>query len=351
MKEWNLEESKKKRQLLDEDAMKQCQYRLDHIAKPLNSLGKLEQLVVKLAGIYGTDHVSVDKKALAIMCADNGIVKEGVTQTGQEVTKIVSENFLYGKTTVTIMAQEAKVDLYPIDIGIATDSKIPSKKIAYGTKNFAIEPAMTESEVRQAIQVGIDLVKQLQEAGYQVIGTGEMGIGNTTTSSAIAAVLLEQPVELVTGKGAGLSNQGLQRKIEVIEQAIKRYDLSKEKPMEVLQTVGGFDIAGLVGVYLGGMLYRIPIVLDGFISSVAALVAANLVPEAKQFMIASHISKEPAGHLILEALELDPMLDCQMCLGEGTGAIAFMPLLSMACKIYMEMSTFSDIHIEDYKPL
>lgn len=332
-------------------ATKESKLRWDSIAKPLGSLGKLEDAVIQIAGIIKDNNVVIDKKALIIMCADNGVVKEGVTQAGQEVTAIVAENFLDRKASVSIMAGYTNTDIYPIDIGIARDTNIINKKIAYGTKNFAKEPAMSLEEAKRAIQVGIDLVRELKEKGYQIIATGEMGIGNTTTSSAIASVLLEENVEKVTGKGAGLTSQGLNQKVKVIQDAIHLHKPRKEDMLDVLSKIGGFDIGGLVGVFLGGAIYQIPIVIDGFISAVAALMAVNMNPLARGYMLASHVSKEPAAQLILNKLELSPFITCDMCLGEGTGAVALFPILDMSVKVYQEMSTFDEIKVEAYQPL
>lgn len=335
----------------DKEAVKDAQKRWNSIAKPLHSLGRLETAVMKIAGISGTADVQIEKKALIVMCADNGVVAEGVTQTGQEVTAIVAENFLTCNSSAAIMCEKAGIDLFPVDIGMARDTKVLGRKIAYGTKNMAKEPAMTRDEAVRGILEGIRIVKEKKEDGYRILATGEMGIGNTTTSSAVAAVLLDEPVELMTGRGAGLSGAGLRRKKEVIAKAIALHKPDREDALDVLSKVGGFDLAGLAGVFLGGAIYRIPVVIDGFISAAAALAAASLCGYAKEYMLASHVSKEPGTCMILEALGLEAYLTCDMCLGEGTGAIAFMPVLDMAVEVYRRMSTFSDNQIEDYKEL
>lgn len=347
---------------LDEEVMKNSIKRWDSIAKPLRSLGSLEEAIVRIAGMTGDANVSIDKKALVIMCADNGVVKEGVTQTGSEVTAVVTENFTKAKATVSIMAGVSKTDLFPVDIGIESDMqdslditqeivpfRILNRKISYGTKNLYIEPAMTKEETVKAIEVGINLVKELKNKGYKIIATGEMGIGNTTTSSAVASVLLDKPVELVTGKGAGLSSEGLERKINVIKEAIKLHKPDKNDPLDVLAKVGGLDIAGLTGVFIGGAAYRLPIVIDGFISAVAALIAVKIEPLVKEYILPSHVSKEPAGEIILNELGMTPFINCGMFLGEGTGAVAIFPILQMASDVYSEMSTFSETKIEEYK--
>lgn len=337
---------------IDETAKKECEKRWDSIAKPLKSLGKIEANLIQIAGIQGTAQLHLRKKALVIMCADNGVVEEGVTQTGQEVTAIVAENFLDEKSCVAIMCKDTGTDIFPIDIGMAIDTpRVEKRKIAYGTKNMAKEPAMTREEAVRAIETGIQLVSELKEKGYDIIATGEMGIGNTTTSSAMASVLLQQPAENVTGRGAGLDSAGLKRKIEVIKRAVKLHKPDEKDPVDVLTKVGGFDIAGLMGIYLGGAIYKIPVVADGFISGVAALAAIRMQSFVKDYVLASHVSKEPAGAILLEAIGKSPSLTCDMCLGEGTGAVALFPLLAMGLHIYEKMSTFAQIEIEDYVPL
>ena len=338
----------------DEKAMKEAYDRWLAIGKPLFSLGKLETVVTKIAGIKGTSDYKLQKKGLLIMCADNGVVEEGVTQTGQEVTAIVADNFTHHATSVCAMCDVAGVDVLPIDIGMAVD--VPSvtkkeQKVCYGTRNFAKEPAMTKEEVCQALFVGIEAVKKCKEEGYDLLATGEMGIGNTPTSSAVASVLLNQEPGVMTGRGAGLSAEGLHRKIKVIEDAIKLHQPDPEDAMDVLSKVGGLDIAGLTGVFLGGAIYHIPIIIDGFISSVAALCAVRMNPNTADYMLASHVSKEPAGKLVLDALGLSPMLTCDMCLGEGSGAVAAIPVIEMGLSVYLQMGTFEDIQVERYQVL
>lgn len=352
---------------LDQEAMELAWKRWDNIGKPLRSLGLLEKNLVKIAGIQETARPSIKKRALIAMCADNGVVAEGVTQTGWEVTAAVAQNMATDASSVTVMSDVAGVKVFPVDIGMVTegeiltgvpeeDEPVPyrtllSRKIRRAARNFAKEPAMTKEETLRAILVGMELAGNLKRQGYEILATGEMGIGNTTTSSAVAAALLKEPVEKMTGKGAGLSDEGLKTKIRVIEEALERYEQEMNDPMEILRHVGGYDIAGLTGVFLGGAVYRIPVLIDGFISSTAALLAKELLPAAADFMIASHVSKEPAGKLVLDALGLAPMLCCEMCLGEGTGAVASLPVLDMGFTVYEQMATFEDIQVEQYKPL
>ncbi len=328
-----------------------CRKKWDSIAKPLHSLGKLEDYLVQIAGITGQADFSLNKKGLVIMCADNGVVEEGVTQSGQEVTALVSENFLNCKATAAVLCKKAGADVIPVDIGIAKDTALLNRKIAYGTKNMAKEPAMTREEAEKAIWIGIDMVKELANKGYRILATGEMGIGNTTTSSALAAVFLGKEVQEVTGRGAGLTTKGLERKISVIKKAIALHSPGFHDTIDILAALGGLDIAGLTGVFLGGALYHIPIVIDGFISSVAALAATRICPACKDYMLVSHMSKEPASQMLLQELGMEAALQCEMCLGEGTGAVMLFPLLDLAYEVYTKMSTFDEIELEAYQPL
>lgn len=350
----NIEEIKALITPADQVSIQQTKERWLRIGKPLFSLGKLEDVVAKIAGIKGTSNYELNKRGVIIMCADNGVVEEGVTQTGQEVTAIVADNFTKHSTSVCAMSDVAGVDIFPVDIGMVSDVPSvtrPEWKVAYGTKNFAKEYAMTREEVLQAIEVGIEQVKLRKEEGYEILATGEMGIGNTTTSSAVATVLLHRHAAEVTGKGAGLSNSGLEKKISVIETAIEKYRPDANDPIDVLAKVGGLDIAGLMGVFLGGAIYHVPIVVDGFISAVSALCALQVSEHVRDYMIPSHVSKEPAGEMVLNALGLSPFITCDMCLGEGTGAIAVLPLLDMGLQVYRQMGTFDDIHVEQYQVL
>ena len=331
----------------------------DSIAKPIDSLGLLEDLTVRLCKIAGSEEpYPIGKRALVTLCSDHGVVEEGVTQTGSEVTKIVSENFAKGCSTVNYMANSAGVDVYTIDMGIDTEPypekklarfAVIDRKIARGTKNLAKEAAMTVEECKRALLVGSDLVKELKEMGYRILATGEMGIGNTTPTSALAAVFLQQSPEIVTGKGAGLSEEGLHKKCQAVGAAVERIrKKGLTDPVEILAEAGGFEIAGMAGVFLGGVKYRIPIVIDGAISSVAALTAMKIDPRVADYVIASHQSHEVTGKLALEALGAEAILHGRMCLGEGTGAMAIFPLLDMAMEVYRNMGTFDDYRIEAY---
>ena len=349
-----LQEAIKAVQPLQKEAMEQAKQRWASIAKPLDSLGLLEEAIVQIAGITGSPKVDLSKRAVVVMCADNGVVAEGVTQTGQEVTAIVAENMTTGCTSVCNMAKVAKADIFPVDIGIAKDmghTNIIQHKIAFGTKNMTKEPAMTREQVVDALEFGLHMVAELKEKGYRILATGEMGIGNTTTSSALTAVFLHLPVETVTGRGAGLSSAGLERKIQAIKTAIRVNQPNPEDPLDVLAKVGGLDIAGLAGVFLGGAVYHLPVLVDGVISAAAALTAIQICPAVQDYVLASHISNEPAGQIMMAALHGKPFLKANMCLGEGTGAVAILPLLDMANAVYTNMSTFEDTNIETYVPL
>ena len=347
-----LEETMQKIRPVDAAAMAAAKQHWDGLGKPLGSLGRLEKALIQIAGIQRTGDVHIDRKALVIMCADNGVVQEGVTQCGQEVTATVAENFLDEKSCVAIMCRRAGTKICPVDIGMAVDTpRVEKRKIAYGTKNMAKEPAMTREQAVAAIEVGIAKAEELHAQGYEILATGEMGIGNTTTSSAMTAVYLGLDVETVTGRGAGLSSHGLQRKIHAIKQAIAVNQPDPEDPLDVLAKVGGLDIAGMCGLFLGGAAQQMPVVMDGFISQVAALTAMRLVPECADYILASHVSEEPGANILLKALEKDAFLTCGMRLGEGSGAVALFPILDFASDIYHKMSTFLQADIVEYQPL
>lgn len=336
---------------LDDNAMAQSRQNWNSVAKPLGSLGKLEDLITQIAGITGTVWPDLTRKAVVPFCADNGVVAEGVTQTGQEVTAIVARGFARGTTSVCRMAKIAGADVIPVDIGMAERVDEPSmvqRCICRGTKNLAKEPAMTREQAEQAILTGIDMVRICKEQGYQLLAAGEMGIGNTTTSSAVVSVLLDVSVEQVTGRGAGLSSEGLQRKINAIRRGICVNQPDPSDPLDVLSKVGGLDIAGIAGLYLGGAIYHLPVLMDGFIAAAGALLAVRLCPTVGEYLIATHQSEEPATSMVMKALGLSPIIHAEMRLGEGTGAVALMPMLDMALAVYREAPSFSDIKVEAY---
>ena len=336
---------------IDEEAVKAAKAHWDRVAKPLNSLGVLEEDICRIAGVKQREEFSLNKKCIVVMCADNGIVEEGVTQTGQEVTAVVAQNMAARRSCVCLMAACAGAEVLPVDVGIAADmagTGILDRKIAWGTRNFLKEPAMTREETVKALEAGIEAAGILHERGYDLAGTGEMGIGNTTTSSAVISVLTGLNPEIVTGKGAGLDNAGLKRKIEVIKEGIRIHRPDPSDGIDVLSKVGGLDLAALTGFYLGCAYWRIPVVLDGLITGAAALAAVKICPAVSGYLLASHVSAEPAGAMALEALGLKAAIHGEMCLGEGTGAAALFPMLDMALTIYSKMDTFTDIKVKPY---
>ncbi|MFA5658952.1 MAG: nicotinate-nucleotide--dimethylbenzimidazole phosphoribosyltransferase [Oscillospiraceae bacterium] len=281
----------------DSKAKSMARLHWNSIAKPLHSLGLLEEAVMKIAGISGSENVRIDKRCAVIMCADNGVIAEGVTQTDSSVTMLVAESIAAGSANISRMAQAFNADVFPVDIGMNTDSdnsKIINLKPSCGTKNISKEAAMTSEQAKAAISAGIDMVKKCNENGYEIIVTGEMGIGNTTTSSTVAALLLGESAASVTGKGAGLDSNGLLRKIAAVEKAILVNRPNINDAVDIISKIGGYDIAGITGLFLGGAIYRVPVVIDGFISAVAAALAIKINPMSKEFMLCSHVSKEPA---------------------------------------------------------
>lgn len=325
----------------------------DRLAKPLGSLGQLEDAITKIAALTGDPDVRLDKRMLFVACADNGVVCQGVSQSDESVTRAVTRALGQGTSTVNYLAAQANCTVIPVDIGVKdldfTDGVLP-RKCKNGTDDCSVGPAMTRAECTQAIETGIALALDAKAQGADILLTGEMGIGNTTTSSAVAAVLLGQPVEVMTGRGAGLSDAGLARKLDAIRRGIARNQPDAADPLDVLSKLGGFDIAGLCGVFLGGALEALPILMDGFISGVAALCAVRLCPAAAKAVFASHCSTEPAARLVLEALGKAPLLTAGLHLGEGTGAVASLPLWDLALAVYDHCYSFTEGGIPPYTP-
>lgn len=339
---------------VDLEYYKKCEEKWLTIAKPLYSLGKLEKAINQIGAIRKNVAAPISKRLAVIMCADNGVVAEGISQTDESVTQIVADNLATGKANLNILSQGQNLDICAVDIGMKYDAKSPNvfqAKVRKATGNIHKEIAMTKEEAIKAIEVGIAQVEIAAKKGYDLILTGEMGIGNTTTSSACASVLLNIPAEEVTGKGAGLSAEGVKHKINIIKEAIKLHKPDREDPIDVVSKIGGLDIAGMMGIFIGGGIYHIPIVIDGVISSIAALLAARMYPNLKGYMLASHVSKEPAGKMILDELELFPVIQGDLALGEGTGAACLLPLLDMVHQVYDQNVTFEEIHMEAYKKL
>ncbi len=326
-------------------------WRWDHVAKPLHSLGKLEDMIVQIADIQETPDVCIGRRCALVFCADHGVVAEGVSQSGSEVTALVAKSIADGTANINLMASVAHAEVFAVDMGMLSD--VPgtiARKVTYGTQNMAQSLAMTRAQAEQALKTGADLVGEMKEKGYQIILTGEMGIGNTTASTSIACALLGLSPKEATGRGAGLSDAGLARKISAIERALELNRPDADDPVDVLAKVGGLEIAGMAGAFLGGMVHRVPIVIDGVISAVAALAAARICPKARDFMLPSHMSHEPAAVRIMEELNLQPIIHADMALGEGTGAAALLPLLDMALSIYHGRHTFDDLGMAAYEP-
>ncbi len=339
---------------LDKHAMSLAKKRWDSIAKPLNSLGLLEKTVIQIAGITGDCNVKIDKRHVVIMCSDNGVVCEGVTQTGKDVTIIVAKAIADGTSNINMLANTYNCSVTAVDIGIdgcVDHCRILDRKISNGTNNIANGPAMSIKQAESAVKAGIDIVESLKSSGTQIIITGEMGIGNTTTSSALASVLLDEPVESVTGKGSGLDDEGLKRKIGVIKRSLNINKPDSDRPIELLAKLGGYDIAGMTGLFLGGAVYRIPVVIDGLISAVSAVLASKICPLSEKYMLCSHVSKEPAGGKLLSLINKKPVINAEMCLGEGTGAVMLLPLIDGALSVYNFAHKFENLPMERYVEL
>ena len=374
---------------------------LDNIAKPLDSLGDFEHFISRCGAMTRKVPPTFAEKAMVIMIADNGVVKEGISQSGQDVTKAVAFSMGRRASSVCKMCAASGARVVPVDIGIADSEGIPyvlDCKVAEGTKDFLEEPAMTESEVMQAIMTGIELAKMCADSGITMLGTGEMGIGNTTTSCAVTCALLGCPPARIVGRGAGASDEMLARKQHVIEMGLEKYGFMSAEMMgntsaavenapgspentsaaagspensagaacgdasaisddrinrdidafEVLRCVGGLDLAGLAGVFIGGALSHVPVVIDGVISGAAALIAEMLVPGTKDYMLASHLGAEPALPVILRKLGLKPVIDARMALGEGTGAALFFSMMDTVMTVVSEAASFNEIAVEQY---
>lgn len=338
---------------ISNDFMKKIEKEWEMRCKPIHSLGELEKIVIQLGGIQGTVSPKVNKKAVIIMAGDHGVVEEGVSQTGKEVTRLVVESMTKGKSAVCVMAKQVNAKVIPVDIGMESDSQaegIVYKKVAYGTKNFTKEVAMTREQCAKAILVGIEVVKELSEQGYDCFAIGEMGIGNTTSVSAICSAYFSQPVEEMTGKGAGLSKEGYSNKLRAIKKALDLHKPQKTDIFDLVSKIGGLELAGMIGCFLGGAYYKKGMIFDGIISSLAAMLACQLCPTCKEYLFPSHCSKEPSAKLILEEIGLPSYFDLSMCMGEGTGAVMVFSLIEYALACYNEIPSFSENKIEQYVP-
>ncbi|MDR1269235.1 MAG: nicotinate-nucleotide--dimethylbenzimidazole phosphoribosyltransferase [Planctomycetaceae bacterium] len=348
----DIEEIITKIQPLDLNAQNLARTRQDSLIKPLGSLGRLEELSVQLAGITGDMTRRFIKKAIVIMCADNGVYEEGVSAAPQSFTLMQTLNFQKGITGVSVLSKLSNSKMVVVDIGVngnIVSENVVNKKIRKGTNNLAKEPAMTRDEVIQAIIIGFEEVQKLQLMGFSVVGTGEMGLGNTTTSSLILMALTDCSVDDAVGKGAGLSDEDFVHKKEIVQKAFDYHKPDKNDPIGVLEKVGGFDIAGLVGVYLGAAYFRFPVVIDGVISASAALLAFQLCPKIRDFMIPSHGSREPGYNIAIQKLGMKPYFDLEMRLGEGSGCPFTFLLIDAAQMILNQMATFDNTAMDNNK--
>ena len=335
---------------LDTGAMEKARTRLDSLTKPPGSLGKLEDIAVRLAGISGKMFYEPHKRCVIIMSSDNGVVEEGIASAPQSVTRVQTENFTKGLTGVAVIARQFNTDLIVVDMGINADINNPlvrNRKIRKSTWNIAKREAMTYDEAEKAVLSGIETALEAVKDGYKLLGAGEMGIGNTTTSSAVLCVLTGIPVEQATGKGAGLKEEAYRHKVEVIQRALENNKPNPSDPVDVLAKVGGFDIAALAGVYIGAAYARIPVVIDGFISMVAALVASQLNLLVKEYMFASHASYEQGFRHAALALGIEPPLNLNMRLGEGSGCPIMFAVFDAACAVIRDMGTFEQANIDE----
>ena len=336
---------------LDKAAMEEARARQDTLTKPQGSLGRLEELSIQLAGIQGKAGPSIEKKAMITMAGDHGVVDEKVGNWPREVTAQMVENFLRGGAGINVLARQVEARIIFVDMGVASDLKpdpqLIVRKIDYGTKNMCLGPAMTGEQAVKAIEVGIEIVNNKADGGLDVVGTGDMGIGNTTASSAIFAAMTGKPTHEVTGRGTGLTDEQLAHKIDVIKRALAVNRPDPSQPLDVLAKVGGFEIGGLAGVMLGAAARRIPVVIDGFISGAAALIAVALAPRLKDYIIAAHVSAEAGHPALLKHLGLKPLLNLDMRLGEGTGAALGIFIAEAAAKTLNEMATFAEAGVSE----
>jgi nicotinate-nucleotide--dimethylbenzimidazole phosphoribosyltransferase len=336
---------------LDEAAMRAARARQDTLTKPRGSLGRLEELSIQLAGIKADPFPSVKHKAIIVMAADHGVALEGVSAYPSDVTAQMVLNFLRGGAAINVLARQAEARVTVVDIGVAADFEpmlgLIQHKIMYGTRNLAQGPAMTREEAAQAVQVGVDVFSDEAARGVDIVATGDMGIGNTTPSSAIVAALTGFSVARVVGRGTGIDDQGLERKIRVIEQALAINQPDANDGMDVLHKVGGLEIAGLAGVMIAAASQRIPVVVDGFISTAAAMIAVALAPRVRDYLISAHQSVEIGHREMLKYLNLNPLLDLNLRLGEGTGAVLAFHLIEASARILCEMATFDEAGVSD----
>ena len=344
-----LKETLKSIKPADEKAKTKAKERLDNLTKPIGALGILEEIAIKMAGITGNVHNQIKKKNVVVMCADNGVVDQGVSACPQYFTKFLTENLIKGFTGVSVLSKLVGSEVTTVDIGVNAEidePKVINRKIAFGTKDMTKEPSMTREEAIKAIEVGIEIADKLYSEGYDILGTGEMGIGNTTTSAAVLSAFSGLAPSVTCGKGAGLTEDQYQNKINCVKKAIELNKPNKEDAIDVISKVGGFDIAGMCGCFLSAAKNRKPIVIDGFISSAAALCAVNINPIVKDYLFPSHLSNEPGAVFMSRELGLKPMLNLEMRLGEGSGCpIAFQVIDSALC-IMDNLATYEEARLD-----
>ena len=335
---------------LNNDAMEAARMRQQELTKPAGSLGRLEDIAVQIAGITGQTLPKIERKAVIVMAGDHGVTAEGVSAYPSEVTPQMVYNFLRGGAAINALAHYAGAQVVIVDIGVAADIAHPnllSRKVAYGTANMAKGPAMTLAQMVEAITIGMDVFEAQFAQGIDLVATGDMGIGNTTASSAIAASLLRKPVALVTGRGTGINDEQLAHKIAVIESALEHNRPDPQNPFDVLMKVGGLEIAGLVGVIIAAAAHRVPVVIDGLISGAAALLTVKMNPAIRDYLLAGHTSVEQGHRLMLEHMKLAPLLDLKLRLGEGTGAVLAMSIIEAALHAHNEMATFAEAGVSE----
>ena len=334
----------------DAEALAKAREYCDSLIKPFGALGLLEDIAVRLSGITGSVKNSFDKRAIVVMAADNGVYEEGVAAAPQAFTLLQAVNMTRGICGVSVFSKAAGADLVVVDIGVMNPTgsdAVLDRNVKRGTDNMAVGPAMAREEAEAAIGVGFEAASDLFAQGYEILGTGEMGIANTTSTSACAIALLGLEPEYAIGRGAGLTDETLAHKIEVVKKAIAVNAPDGDDPVDVVSKVGGLDIAGLAGCFLAAAYHRKPVLIDGAISAVAALIAARLCPPAKDFMIATHRSTEPSYDAAVKELGLRPFLDMDMRLGEGSGCALALPIVLGACTMMNDMGTFADISFDD----
>ncbi len=335
---------------LDATVMQAARERQDVLTKPLGSLGRLEDISVQVAGIQGRLRPDVSSKAVFVMAGDHGCVAEGVSAYPQEVTPQMVANFARGGAAINVLARHGGVRVVVVDMGVAgecSDSQVITRKVGHGTRNFAVGPAMSVEEARRCLETGIELCEVELARGLDLVGTGDMGIGNTTPSAAIIAAFTGRSPAEVTGRGTGIDDERLALKISVIERALSVNKPDPSDALEVLAKVGGFEIGGLAGVIIAAAAHRVPVVIDGVISSAAALIATALAPQSRDYLIAGHLSVEPGHRAALSHMKLVPVLDLGLRLGEGTGGVLAMSLVEAAVKTLNEMATFADAGVSE----